>query len=150
MRDIVDSKTGVVLATVREAMDEFRVDTDVSGESVTKQSFKDECDINVIMARYERSGQLPLVDVQMQFGDFSSGADLHAAMVATRRAEESFIQNVPADVRSRFSNDVGKFLDFALDPKNSDEMVALGLKEKPATEAAPVVVPPATPSTPAA
>lgn len=150
MIELKDS-AGDVVAVCRDYYEPLRVDTDVGGESMTKQSFKDECDINVIMARYERTGQMPLSNVQAMFGDFSSGADLHANLNAVKLAEENFIQNVPADIRSRFSNDVGLFLDFVLDPKNEEEMVKLGLAvKKPAAQAAPAVVPPATPSVPAA
>lgn len=149
MVEIKDSD-GKVVAIARDAYEHLRVDTDVSGESMTKQSFKDECDINFIMARYERTGQLPLGDVQPLFGDFSNGLDLHQAMNAVSMAERNFIQNVPADVRARFDNDPGKFLDFALDPNNVEEMIKLGLAvRKPGAEAAPTAVPSATPSTPA-
>lgn len=110
--------------------DRLEVLTDVSGESMTKQSFKDECDINVIMARYERSGQLPLSDdVRAEFGDFSDSLSFHEASNRIIAAQDAFMR-VPAHIRAEFGNDPGRFLEFAIDPKNLDRMVELGLAVK--------------------
>lgn len=37
---------------------------------------------------------------------------------------------LPAQVRAKFSNDAAEFLDFVQNPKNADELVAMGLATK--------------------
>lgn len=114
-------------------------------KSLTEQSHKDSCDINVLMARYERSGELP-VDEQGQayYGDFSSVPDPFAAREALQQAEESFMQ-LPANVRSRFYNDPLKMLEFVSDSKNKDEAVRLGMLKDVSGASVPVSAPAAPP-----
>lgn len=122
--------------------------TEIVGPSMTKQSFKDECDINTIMARYEKDGVVTHVkEHEGQYGDFTLGFDYHDAMNRVHAARDMFM-SLPAGIRTKFDNDPGKFLDFVSDPKNSDAMVEMGLKEKAPVPAAvpPVPVPDATPA----
>jgi len=99
-------------------------------KTLTKQSFKDECDINTIIHRFGLDGQLPTDVRQPQFGDFTGITDFHTAANAIAAANESFDQ-MPAHVRTRFNNDPGSFVDFCLNPDNKDEAIKLGLVEKP-------------------
>ncbi len=43
--------------------------------SRTQQSFRDECDINNILRKFNVTGQLPIGSVQPQYGDFSGITD---------------------------------------------------------------------------
>lgn len=113
----------------------FNYDTDaVSVETglfcedptLAQQQFKDECDINVILERFNVTGQLPVTPLQPQFGDFSGISDYQTALNAVLDAQESF-DALPARVRERFANDPAAFVDFCLDEANRDEMQALGL-----------------------
>ena len=61
-----------------------------------------------------------------QYGDFTSVIDYHTAMNAVIAANESFMQ-LPADVRMRFNNDAGAFVDFCSDESNRAEAEKLGL-----------------------
>lgn len=103
-----------------------------AGVSLTKQSFKEETDINRIMERY-RMGK-PLVDPGAptrgapSFGDFGTEFDFHEAQNRVRQAHESF-DALPSSLRSRFSNDPGRLLSFLEDPSNRDEAIRLGLVE---------------------
>lgn len=114
-----------------------------SGERGAKQEFKDECDINVILRRFNITGQLP-VGVRMPvFGDFEVVNDFHSAANAIATAREAF-GVMPAEVRRRFNNDPGDFVDFCSDSKNRDEAIKLGLvppdvvvQETPPKEEAP-------------
>ena len=45
-------------------------------------------------------------------------------------ANESFEQ-IPSHIREQFSNNAGLFFEFATDPKNSEKMIEMGLKDKP-------------------
>lgn len=103
---------------------------DTGTRIMTKQSFKDECDINNIMKKYKNTGMLPeMIKTQPQYGDFSEVSDYMESMNIVLKAQEQF-QNLSADVRNRFQNDPALFLDFANDPKNGEEMVKMGLATK--------------------
>lgn len=92
----------------------------------TKQSFKDECDINTIMARYMSTGQLPdLALANPQYFD-ASGADFQQSMEFVAGAQSLFAE-LPSQVRNRFGNDPAAFLDFCSHDKNRPELAEMGL-----------------------
>ena len=97
-----------------------------SGPGRTKQAFKDECDINKIMARYQQTG----IDefAHRHKGQFSdvTGYDFQEAMQTVASAQSLF-HELPSSIRTRFENDPGKFLDFVHDPDNASEMHEMGL-----------------------
>lgn len=108
-----------------------RVQKHFEGESRTKQSFKNECDVNFIMKKYEKTGQIThLQRGTPQSGDFSDFVDYQAALEVVHGAQEMF-SNLGARVRARFANDPQQFLDFIQNPENRDEAIQLGLIEKP-------------------
>jgi len=96
----------------------------------TKQSFKEQCDINWIMERYNKTGQLPeMIKREGKYGDFSSAGTYQDALNVVRHAEIQFA-SLSSAVRERFLNDPARFLEFVNDPSNIDEMVDLGLATK--------------------
>lgn len=99
------------------------------GASMTFQHFKDECDINTIVARYP-NGVTPYDDRKGSeiYGDFSDTElfDFRASQEKIIEAENRF-NALPSDVRSRFGNNPAKLLDFINDSSNYDEAVKLGL-----------------------
>jgi len=102
--------------------------------SLTKQSFRDECDINKIMQRFKKTMNADFLTrfagyTSGEFGDFSNVGDYRSAIDQVTKANEVFM-NLPAKVRSRFRNDAASFLDFCNDPRNVNEMVDLGLVVK--------------------
>lgn len=93
----------------------------------TKQSFQNECDINRIMRRFEKTGLVEHVNRHRgDYGDFMEAPAYHEAMNRVASAQAAFM-SLPARVRQRFGNDAGMFLAFVQDPKNIQEMVSLGL-----------------------
>jgi len=99
----------------------------VGGQTATKQSFKDECDINSIMRKYRTTGVLPaVVKSNPQYGDFSDVPSFQAAIALVSKAEEQF-NMLSAHVRKEFDYDPAKFLAFATDPANAERMVSMGL-----------------------
>ena len=119
-----------------------------SGPTVTKQSMKEECDINNILARYVKTGLLtPVVKRPPMFMDVSNVGDYRTAVENVQQAQELFA-NLDSGTRARFNNDPAEFLDFAVDNDNRDELRELGLLPKADTpveeEGAPD--PPETPS----
>lgn len=120
------------------------------GESMTKQSFAEEADINVIVKRFGLLGQIPEGVRAPQYGDFTAVTDYKSALEAVRLAAESFME-MPAEVRSRFGNDPAQFVDFCSDAKNAAELKQLGLV-RPDVQAAALVAQdaPAAPPPPSA
>lgn len=101
----------------------------------TKQSFKDECDVNNIMARYIRTGVLEFRQRhEPRYGD-CTGADFQFYMNEIAKANSMFA-DMPAQLRARFENDPAKFLDFVQNPKNLDEARELGLCKPVVAQAA--------------
>lgn len=108
--------------------------------SMAQQQFREECDINTIMERFGRTGEL-IAPIRMpQYGDFDGVNDYHSAMNAIVEAQASFDQ-LPAKVRARFSNDPAEFLEFCFNEENRDEAIRLGLLEPVIQAPAPVSEP---------
>lgn len=106
-------------------------------KTMTKQAHKDECDVNVILRKFQRSGSMEHLRVhEGQYGEFAA-IDFHEAMETVRQAEEMFL-SIPANIRKEFQNDPGVFLEFANDPANLDKLRELGLAYP---EAVPAVMP---------
>jgi len=101
--------------------------TVINGPSRTHQSFKEESNINTIMKKFAKTGQLPeMINREPRYGDFIDAPDYLTAMNAVAHANEQFA-NLSAATRKRFSNDPAEFLEFATNPENGDEMIRLGL-----------------------
>lgn len=99
----------------------------------TDQSFKDECDINTIMARYQSTGELPVLNgTEAQWLDVTE-MDFQTHMDFMIQAQEMF-DALPSDVRDRFGNDPGAFLGFCSDAENHKELAKMGLLTPEATE----------------
>lgn len=109
---------------------------------VTKQQFAKECDINVILARYRRTGELPAInDKYPQYLDVSA-MDFQAHMQVIAGAHTMF-NELPSEIRARFKNDPAAFLDFCSDSANRAELAKMGLlTPQAAREALDAVVPP--------
>lgn len=110
--------------------------------TLAQQHFREETDINTIVKRFKLTGALP-ENVRMPvYEDFTGVFDFHSAMNAMRIAQEAF-DKMPAEVRSRFANDPGAFVDFTANRDNLAEARKLGLvppEELPEPEAAPMRV----------
>lgn len=58
MFDIIDKTSGEIVRRIRQPHERLRILTEFSGESLTKQAFKDLTDVNNIVNRYDRTGLL--------------------------------------------------------------------------------------------
>lgn len=120
---------------IRKPYTREAVSIDVSGDSRTKQSFAKECDINHIMAKYQKTGAIThFAKHSPQYG-IADGQTFQDAMNLVCEAQEMF-NELPSSIRSRFGNDPAAFLDFVQDEGNADEMIKLGLVEQTAEVAA--------------
>lgn len=101
-------------------------------KSLTRQSEAEACDVNVIVRRFVKSGELPYLDSGV-FADVSELGDYRTVVERVREGTAYFDQ-LPVEVKDRFGNDPAAFMDFASDPGNRDELVAMKLLP-------PIVVP---------
>jgi len=99
----------------------------------TKQSEMAACDINNILKRYQKTGQLPdLIKQNPQYGDFTNVLSYQESLNTVAMAQAQF-NALDAHIRERFMNDPARFLEFATNPKNNKELIRLGLAvERPA------------------
>jgi len=119
-----------VKQTILKRGDRRRTKQLVGEASMTQQNLAAETDINAIMSKYQKHGILTHVSKYAgQYGDFSGVHDYKTGLERVMAANEMF-ESLPANIRDRFGNDPAKFIDFAVDPENVDEMRALGLAPK--------------------
>ncbi len=119
------------MSVIRKPYDGERVRVLVeTGPSMTKQAHKDECDINRIMAKYQKTGVITHVSrYSMEYGD-ATNLDYQTALNTVLEAQRMFA-DLPSSVRRRFDEDPAQFLAFVQDPENVEEMRSLGLVDIP-------------------
>ena len=90
-------------------------------EDMTKQAFKDDADINKILARFKKTGVVThLSKYQAHYGDLT-GDSLQEAIQRVELAHEIF-NDLPSEIRSEFNQDPAAYLDFVNDPANADRL----------------------------
>ncbi len=106
-------------------------------EGRTKQSFTEQCEINNIMARHQKTGAITHLNQHGANYGFATSHDFSESMRIVKTAQDMF-NGLPSSIRSRFANDPGLFLDFVQDAENEAEMRKLGIlptePEEQATE----------------
>lgn len=121
--------------------------------SPTKQAFKDQCDINKILERWNQGQQITHINPkQPLYGDFTEAIDLQDSIDRVNLAQDAFAK-LPAAVRSWANNDPVQFLELVMDPKNEEALVEMGLIDKPVqqpnlTPTVPTDTPPKAPKEP--
>jgi len=101
--------------------------------SLAQQHFKDECDINTILERFNITGLLPESPLSPRYGDFSGIGDYHTVMNRVMAAKDEFM-TLPDQIRARFNNDPTQLIEFLQNETNRPEAEELGLVEKAAAE----------------
>lgn len=99
--------------------------------SKTQQQFRDDADINNILARYKQVDLIPVGRAEPTYGDFSDPniGDYQSALETIRGVGE-LMHSLPAKVRARFNNDPVAILQFVSDSKNQAEAYELGLLDR--------------------
>lgn len=115
----------------REDLQRKRLALDFSNDpGLTKQSFRDECDINVLMDQYQRTKTFTHISAALpQYGDFSNVLDYQAAVNQVKDAQAAFAE-LPSHIRDRFANQPAELLRFMDNPENLEEGRQLGLYEE--------------------
>lgn len=109
------------------------------GPSLTSQEFKDEVDINVMLRKFNVTGQLPVNVVLPTYGDFTGLTDYRSAIEVIQAADAEFMK-LPAEIRARFGHSPQAFLEFCSDARNKDELKRLGLLKEPDPVPEPMAV----------
>jgi len=115
----------LALTTVRDV----KTGKIVTPPSRTKQSHKDECDINNIIKQFKVTGMFNHVRnnaAQGVYTDLPEPVEFQEALNIVMGAENAFAM-LPAKIRDEFGNDPQRFLAFTADPRNADRMAELGL-----------------------
>lgn len=117
---------------------------DDENKNRTKQSMKDECDINNIMMRYTKTGMIThLARGVPQFADVSKLTSYKEAIDNIHAATEYFY-TLPAKVRSKFENDPASFIEITTSPDAKEKLTELGilaLENKESKKEAPIPSP---------
>lgn len=93
----------------------------------TDQSFKTECDINDIMARWERKQPVVHVNTRTpQYGDFSNIGDYQTSLMRVEAARAAF-DALPSRIRDAVGNDPGSLIEFVQNPANAEAWAKLNL-----------------------
>ena len=101
--------------------------------SLAQQHYKEECDINTILQKFNITGLLPEQPLSPRYGDFTGIGDYHTAMNRVIAVQEEF-EALPAQIRARFDNDPSQLIEFLENSENRPEAEELGLVEKAAAE----------------
>ncbi len=132
---------------IRKDGDRTAVQISFPGTGRTKQSFLDECDVNYIMNKWKRTGELPPDQERpATYGDFSNVADYMQAKNSMLESDRAFA-DLPSWLRQRFMNDPAELLAFVDGAENLEEARKLGLIAPAPPEAQPEPAPETPPAT---
>lgn len=124
----------------KRANGKVRVATINEEPSRTQQQFRDQVNVNSIMAKYKKTGLIDHVrDNPGTYSDMTQIGSYQDALQKVINAQQTF-ETLPSNLRQKFGHDPQQLITFLSDDKNYDEAVQLGLviqKEQPQTPAAP-------------
>lgn len=110
-----------------------RVQLTLNKGSKVEQSHKEEVNINTIMAKARRTGQIPVRKGTPLYGDFTESMEYHTAQNRIANAQSAFL-NLPSEMRELFKNDPALLIDFVNDPENATQAAEMGLIELPSQD----------------
>ncbi len=88
----------------------------------TKQSFRDETDINKILQRAQKTGTIShLNKYEAKYGDFSN-FDFLTTQLQLAEGKEIFA-DLPSEIRSEFNQSPSEFFAYVNDPANKDDLL---------------------------
>ena len=121
--------TGIPKNTFRSAYNLGNEDYSQSfTDGLTEQHHTDTCDINKILAQFMETGIMPQTNANPQYADVSE-VDFTNMQNQLATAKTLF-EELPEQVKARFSNEMHTFLHFAENPDNLPELVDMGLAVK--------------------
>jgi len=107
-----------------------RVLTEVGTDNRTKQANRAETDINMMVARYKKTGVFQNINPrEPKYGDFTAAVTLEEAFQITQDANRSFME-LPAKVRALAENSPVMLLQMLADEGATKALVEAGLPVK--------------------
>lgn len=109
------------------------VQLDCGTEMITKQEFKDECDINNILFQFTTKGMIDHINKSpANFLDLPDMSDFQESLAIIEQSEAAFA-SLPSKVRDKYSNDPALFLRALSDPGEKDFLTEVGVFQAPVT-----------------
>jgi len=116
------------------------VKTPVGQASLTRQEFKHECDVNNVLAKFQKTQIIEHLNrVNGASIDNTLYGSYQESMNIVINAEKAF-KAIPSKLRKMFDNDPSQYLAFTTDPANLDKMRELGLAKPLPLPDAPISV----------
>ncbi len=101
---------------------------DFSKDVVTKQSFKEECDIHNILSQYRQTGVINHLAVRSpDYADVSDYPQDYQVVAESARSAAAAFADLPEAVRRRYHDDPATFLQALVDPAESSFLVQAGI-----------------------
>jgi phage internal scaffolding protein len=97
-----------------------------TGEGITEQCHKKECDMNHILKDYKRTGFIRHAKENQGRYDDISVQDFQDAMFKVAEATNMF-NDLPANLRKDFNNNPAEFLGFVQNPDNQEKLQKMGI-----------------------
>ncbi len=107
-------------------------DSDDYSDGRTKQSFKDETDINKLLVKAAKGDSIShLAKHGAVYGDFSDVDDLLTSQARLQRGQRIF-DELPGELKREFNQNAGAFFNFVNDPANRNDLARVlpGLSER--------------------
>lgn len=120
--------------------------------SLTKQEFKEDADINVLIERFMRGGDLPPPVLPEHFTDLSGRPTYFEMQTKVAEANATFYK-LDAELRAEHGNDPTRWADAvvkAVEAKDGDKLLKLGLTLEAIKPQTPEGGTPPSPATPGA
>lgn len=98
---------------------------DASKDGLTKQSFKDDCDMNIIVRKYQQSGFVDHINRQNPNFGIAPNSDFYQTQLAIANVK-SLYENLSDVSRGRFAS-VSDLMEALIDPARITELTDLGI-----------------------
>lgn len=118
---------------IRKPFGHYPRPTVIEGPDLAVQSERDACDINLIMARYQKTGIIDHLNKYQGSYGVHTQMDYQSAMETLDNVEQMFA-DLPSTTREKFENDPGKFL-MAVNDAKPEELESI-LTPTPSTQEA--------------
>jgi len=119
---------------------------EAKGIDPAQQHFREEVNINNIIAKYNKTGVITHVaKTRKRFGDFKDFADLLPDLDRVTKAQQAF-EELPATIRNEFGNSIEGFFKFIKNPANEEQCIKWGIFDPPKDNPTAVLQPAGEPS----
>lgn len=97
-----------------------------TGKGLTEQAHKDECDMNKILHKYQKTGFIAHAKKHEGRYDDVTAVDFQEAAIIVANVKSMF-EELPSKFRNEFEGNPAKFLEFAQNPENAAKMARMGI-----------------------